>query len=64
MSGPTAHAKRERDGWRGQIIGEQGDVLTRPANLYPTADKAIAGVNRLWSFMQRRVHIVFSGEQA
>lgn len=47
MTTTIAQALHETDGWRGQIIGPDGTVLTRTANLYPDSDKAIALAQRL-----------------
>ena len=55
MIAVTAIAKSEAAGWRGQIIDEDGHVRTRTANLYPNADKAIAGAQRLWSFQLKQL---------
>lgn len=49
-----AKATYEADGWRGQIIDANGNVLTRTLNLYPTSDKAIDGAKRLWDFKQQQ----------
>lgn len=54
MTTIIARAVHETGGWRGQIMGPDGDVLTRTANLYPDSDKAIAGVQRLWAFQQQQ----------
>jgi hypothetical protein len=54
MTITIAQAIHETDGWRGQIIGPDGVVLTRTANLYPNSDKAIAGAQRLWAFKQQQ----------
>jgi hypothetical protein len=54
MTTIIAQAKHETGGWRGQIIGADGAVLTRTVNLYPDSDKAIAGAQRLWAFKQQQ----------
>lgn len=54
MTTTIAQAIHETHGWRGQIIGPDGTVLTRTANLYPDSDKAIAGAQRLWAFQQQQ----------
>lgn len=54
------HGAREGTGWRGQVIGNDGNVKARTGNLFPTQECAAEAVKALWESLQRQLRAAVS----
>lgn len=54
------HGVREGAAWRGQVIGNDGNVKARTGNLFPTQERAAEAVRVQWESLQEQLRAVTS----
>lgn len=52
------HGVRERGDWRGQVIGNDGELKARTCNLFPSQERAIEAARGHWEALQRQLRAV------